>query len=281
MKIQHYKTQPFKKAVLVSAIVVTCSASTNTLANDSCNLELEAGLTIDVNSIEFFSESTKKTLYKIENDTKLIIADKKIDLNNQQQKLLTEYSSSIKALVPRVRSIAIEGVDIALEGVNLTFNELLGEGNNVSADLTRELSDIRDDLAQRFTLEHGFTLGADGLAHNEILGADVERRLEAAIEKAVMNSMGSLMMAVGKEMMSSGGNSESFEKRMEAFAENIEHEMELRAEKIEHKAEKLCGSILQIDQLEEQLKASIAPLAGINVISASHTKRTRHDRSAM
>ena len=270
----------FNKSLLVVTLLATLS-SANVMAHDSCNIELEAGININENSIEFFNEKSKTTLYKIDHDKTLIVAGKTITLDNKQQALVTQYSTSIKAMVPKVREIAIEGVDLALEGVNLAFNELLGEGNSVGADLTKELANLRDEIAQRYTLEHGFTIGEDG-DHGELLGEEFEQRIETVVEKAVMSSLGSIMMAVGKEMMSSNGDSNTFETRMEKFGESIEYEMETRAKKIEHKADKLCLAALKIDGLEEQLKASVEPLAKINVISASYNERAIHDdKSAM
>ena len=185
-------------------------------------------------------------------------------------------------MVPQVRSIAIEGVDLALEGVNLAFNELLGDGNEIGADLTEELSSLRDEVGERFTIEHGFTIGENGLEDDELFGEEIEQRIESAVEKAVMGSMGSLLVALGQEMMFSNGDSNAFETRMENFGESIENEMESRAEKIEHKANSLCLAAVEIDKLEDELQASIASLEDINVITVKHTREYKeHDKSAM
>ena len=269
-------TYTFKKSLLAATLFATLS-SASVMAHDSCDVELEAGFNINENTIEFFNEKSKNILYKIDNDETLIVAGDSIDLDDEQQALVTQYSTSIKAMVPEVRNIAIEGVDLALEGVDLAFNELLGEGNNVGADLTEELSNLRNEVSARFTLEHGFTIGEDGLEGDELLGDEFEQRIESAVEKAVMGSMGSIMVAVGQEMIFSGGDSKAFETKMENFGESIEHEMESRAEQIEYKAEKLCIAAVKIDQLEEQLKDSIESLADINVISASYDEKARHD----
>ncbi|MCW8832670.1 MAG: YggN family protein [Colwellia sp.] len=272
----------FKKSLLAVTLLATLS-SASVMAHNSCDVELEAGVNISKNSIEFFNEKNKDILYRIDNDESLFVAGQAVDLNDEQQALVSQYSASIKAMVPEVRTVAIEGVDLAVEGVNLAFNELLGEGNDVSADLTRELTNLRDEVSTRFTLEHGFTIGEDGLKNNDLLGDDFEQRIESAVEKAVMSSMGSIMVAVGQEMIFSGGDSDAFETRMENFGESIEHEMESRAEKIEHKAEQLCLSAVKIDQLEEQLQNNIESLADINVISARYNERASHkdDKSAM
>jgi len=268
---------------LIALTLISVFVSKTLYAHESCDVDLEAGLTINESSIEFFDpDKNKQVLYSIDDDYQLTVRGDNVSLNDEQQALVEQYSTSIRAMVPQVRNIAIEGVDLALEGVNLAFNELLGEGNDVGADLTQELSSLREEVAERFTIANGFTIGENGLEGDELLGEEFEQRIESAVEKAVMGSMGSLLVALGQEMMFSGGNTDAFETRMESFGENIEHEMESRAEKIELKAESLCLAAVEIDQLEEELKSSISSLAGINVITAQHTRgHDKHDKRSM
>jgi hypothetical protein len=265
-----------KMPKIVSAVAaLSILSSTSLYAHDDCDIELDAGLTLNETTLEFFNDtqavnSNKKVLYKIYNDHTLIVRGQEVDLNNQQQALVTQYSTSIRAMVPRVKTIAIEGVDLALEGVNLAFNELLGKGNNVGAELTQELSTLRDEVTTRFTAEHGITIDENG---EEILGEEFEQRIESAVEKAVMNSMGSLLIAMGQKMLLSddetGEDGNTFESQMESFGERMANEMETRAEKIGQKADALCSAVVDIDRLEEQLKASIPAMKNINVISAT------------
>lgn len=268
---------------LIALTLLSVFSSKALYAHDSCNVDLEAGITINKSKLEFFeSENKDQVLYTIDNNANLTVRGEDISLDSDQQALVEQYSTSIRAMVPQVRNIAMEGVDLAIEGVNLAFNELLGEGNNIGADLTQELASIKEDVSTRFTIEHGFTLGENGLEDEELLGEEFEQRIESAVEKAVMGSMGSLLVALGQEMMFSGGDTDAFETRMESFGENIEHEMELRTKKIERKADSLCLAAVEIDELEEALKASIESLSDINVITAKHTRvHDEHDKSLM
>ena len=274
----------YRKPKILSAVAAfTLFVSTNLYAHDACDIELDAGVTLNESKLEFFNasenaENEKQILYTIKNDHSLIVHGQKIELNDRQQRLVTKYAQDIRAMVPQVRTIALEGVDLALEGVNLAFNELLGEGNNVGAELTTELSTLKDEVAGRFTVKHGITLGAKGIngkdfTGEELLGKEFEQRIESVVEKAVINSMGSILMAMGQEMLFSDKESNSLETRMEDFGESIADEMEHRAEKIEKKAEVLCAAIIDIDKLEEQLKASVSSLANINVISVTYNEK--------
>jgi len=261
------------KPPLFLATIFTSLVSTSAFAANSCDVNLTAGFTVNIDEIEFFNEGNKRTLYKIVDDDVLSVAGQKIELNSQQQQLISHYSTSIKAMVPKVRSVAIEGVDLALEGVNLAFDELLGAGNHVGADLTKELLNLRDEVAANYSLEHGFTLGNNGLTHDDLFDEAFEGRVQATVEKAVMNSMGSIMVALGQEMLTSGGAGEGFTVRMEKFGESIKNRMKAGAETLEHKAEKICKAAFTIDKIEEQLQSSISVLAEIDVFTVIETER--------
>jgi len=252
----------------IAVTLLSLFSSATVYANDSCDVDLKTGITIDKTKIEFFESKNKdNVLYTINHPNLLTVRGKSISLNSEQKGLVTKYSTDIRAIVPKVKKIAIEGVDLALKGVNLSFNELLGEGNSVGADLAQELSVLRDEIAEEFTIENGFSIGEDGVEDDELFGAKIEQRIESAVEKAVMAAMGNLLVALGQEMMLSGGDSDSFETRMKNFGETIEYEMQSGSEKIEQKANSLCADIIEIDELENKLQQSISSLVSINVIT--------------
>ncbi len=261
-------------ATLIASALTASLASSALYAHESCNVDLSAGFTIDVSATEFLQDeggnsNTKRSLYKIVDGKTLFIESKSIELTEAQQALLKKYDDKIRHLVPQVKSVAIEGVDLAIDGVNLAFNGLLGEGNSVAADLTKELNLIREEVVAKLSIENGISVGIDGLESDELLGKDFDQRIESSVEKAVLNSMGSILMAVGQQMMTSDSDEQSFETRMENFGESIEQEMTVRAEVIEKKAEALCVSIAKVDVLEEQLKAEIAQLSNTNVFTVT------------
>jgi Protein of unknown function (DUF2884) len=263
----------FHPTLIASALTLSF-ASSAVYANTSCNVDLSAGFSIKVNSTEFLqakgeNNEKRRSLYTIIAGKKLLVENQEIKLSDDQQTLVNKYDEKIRHLVPQVKSVAIEGVDLAIEGVNLAFNGLLGEGNAVAADLTAELTLIREQVSTNLSIEHGVSVGVEGLESEGLLGKDFDKRIESAVEKAVLDSMGSILIAMGQQMVASEGDERNFETRMENFGENIEHEMTSRSAVIEKKAEALCISIAEVDALEEQLKREIEPLAGINVFTVT------------
>jgi len=258
------------KTLLATAILLsstTAFAHDSSFSSDSCNVDLDAGLRINKSTVEF--SKNDKALYKIVNDRALYVGGNQISLTSSQQSLVSEYSTSIRQVVPEVKSIALDGINLAVEGVNLAFNELLGEGNDVGAELTTQLNLIRDEVDTRFASDKEFYIDENGFMDDDFFGDEFEQRIEEVVETTIKNSLGSLLIAVGQEMLFSGGDMDALETRMENFGERIENEMEARGEDLGKRGEALCHSVLKIDALEEQLKDEIEQLSSFNIISTS------------
>lgn len=259
------------KAIIATTALIV---STSTLAHDnSCDTDFNGNVSINQSEVAFSQHS--KPLYKIVDDEYLIINGETIGLSSKQQALVTEYSEEIKAMVPKVKSVAIEGMDLAVDGVNLAFDELLGEGNDLGRDLTESLNEIRTELEANFSLEKGIQIDEDGFTGEEMFGDEFEERIETVMEDAIQNSIGTLLIAVGQEMLFSGGDMDAFETRMENFGEQIEHEMESRAESLEQSAEKLCKSLESIDELENQMVESIDELSDFDLLRVDNNTHKR------
>jgi len=180
----------FHPTLIASALTLSF-ASSAVYANTSCNVDLSAGFSIKADSIEFLqaegeNNEKRRSLYTIVAGNKLLVENQEINLSDDQQALVNKYDEQIRHLVPQVKNVAIEGVDLAIEGVNLAFNGLLGEGNAVAADLTTELTLIREQVSTNLSIEHGVSVGVEGLESEGILGKDFDKRIESAVEKAVL-----------------------------------------------------------------------------------------------
>jgi hypothetical protein len=263
------------QTAFIASILTASFAPIDVNAHNACDVDLTAGISINHNTIEFFKAKASKNedsrnLYKITQGKYLFIDKQSIELSQSQQALISEYDARIRQLVPQVKNVAIEGVDLAIDGIGLAFIGLLGEGNNVSADLTRELEEIREQVTTKLSIEEGVTLGIDGFEGEDLFGKDFEQRIEKLVEKTVLNSMGTMLMAMGKQMISADDKEESFETRMEKFADSIEQEMSVRADTIKAQAQGLCRSIVKVDSLEEQLKDNIKSLSHIDVFTVTY-----------
>lgn len=250
-----------KKILLATALFTSTAA----LAHDNnCNIELNADVEISPSHIAF--SKNDQPVYQINDDTVLLVNNKEVSLDDQQQALVTEYSESIRAMVPEVKAIAIEGISLAQDGIDLAFNKLLGDDNDVSGSLKEDLHLLQKDIEYRLDSDQTISIKEDGTIGG-FNDAEFEQRIESSVERAVEDSLGKLMMVVGQKMIMSGGDMDEFGKEMEEFGNTIETEMETRAEKLELKADALCMSAKQIENLETQMSNEIPALKNVDMLA--------------
>lgn len=262
------------KTLIASALLLASTgsfASDVSFTNNSCDADISGGMKITAEAIEF--SKNKKSLYKIVNNEVLFVNNEQIDLTNSQQSLITEYSTNIRAAIPEVKDIALDAIELASDGVNIAFDELLGEGNNITAEITAQLLEIRNEIDDGFTRDKEIYFDEDGFSGEDFFDEGFEQRIESAVESTVQNSIGSLLIAVGQQMLFSGEDMSAFEARMEDFGEKMEQEMESRGEEIEKRGAELCQSVVAIDALEDQLTSEIAELADFNLLTTQSSNK--------
>jgi len=261
------------KTLIASAILLSGSAVAHDVhfSSNSCDVDLNAGISIKQNVITFTKNN--KPLYQIIDNQTLIVDGKTISLDSNQEKLVNEYSTKLRVVPTEAKRIAIDAIDLAAEGVNLAFSEILGEGNDISVNLTRQLTEIRSDVNSQFDV-NDFTIDENGNLQDDFFTEEFGQKISDMVQDTVKNSMGTLLVAVGQQMLFSG-DMDAFEAKMENFGSQIEAQMEQRGELIEAQGERLCHSVYEIDQLEEKLKSNIEEMPQVNVIvvdKSSHKK---------
>lgn len=252
-----------KNFVLAIALLTSSSVIANNNNDNNCDIKLTADVEISPTQITFLQDNIP--LYRINHDQVLLISDNAISLNERQQALLTEYAQNIRAMVPAIKTLAFEGVELTQYGIGLAFNKLLGENSNVNNSLNKELHLLKQNIAQRLASDQTILIKQDG-SIDGFNSEAFEQHIEVAIEQAVEETLGSLMMAVGQKLIFSGGNMEKFEQDMEAFAAIIEDKIENQAEALAIKAGAICLSANQLNILETQLSHQIPALKNFNIL---------------
>jgi len=267
------------KIVLASTLLLCSSFTFAHDDNNSCDVDIHGGMKITQQDISFFKQAVTETssdqssLYTIHNDQQLYVHGKQVDLTSKQQELVSNYAHHIRTMVPKVKQVANEGIDLAIEGVSVAFNELLGNDNDVSNELVLELTKVKNQVNERFDENKPLYINEKGINGDDVFDEEFERHIESTVETAVKKSIGSVLIAVGREMMFSDGD--AFEQKMEKFGDKMEATMEVKANKIEQKVSGLCLSMKKIDQLEEALKDNISQLPDFNVLSVEQHEKSR------
>ncbi|MEZ9140993.1 MULTISPECIES: YggN family protein [unclassified Shewanella] len=274
MKTQTNFTNGLIKGLALSGLIFTAGAITPAMAklsldDEQCNVTLNYDVTVEPKKL-LISEKGEE-LYRVEMG-ELYVEGSKIDLDNKQRNLLTNYSEELSQQVPEIIDLVNEVVILATDAVSLALTPIFGDATGAKLDELLAGIQTRIDEAA-YQQGDKFYLGATESSIEEAFNEDFEQEMEAMIK----NSMGSFMMALGAEMMSSEGG--SFEEKMEAFStkmervgEDIELQIADQSEAIEAKAEKICADFEELMVLESEVRQSIPELASYQLATLDNTQ---------
>lgn len=248
---------------LILASVLVCS-SFSIMANQ-CDVELQGELTLENKVLTVtLNDNTK---IKIDEYQALYVDGVHLSLNSEQQSWVNNYYNGIYHTVPQVAGIATDAVKLASLALNEVFTELLGSNSAALDNLTQKLDELDEQIQYNFYAQNGsLRIHSESFENDDFFGQEWESNFEAAIEEVVSESIGSLMVAIGTELMFSGGDMKAFEKKMERFGEQLEHTMEFQTAALEDKADELCASLIDVDSAESQLQKHIKQLADLDIL---------------
>jgi hypothetical protein len=251
--------------MLFAGALACCSLPVFALdSNNTCNVELNGNMQLE----------NKILAIKLDNNTRMTINQHKtlyvdgiaLNLNAEQQRWVDNYYDGINKAAPQAASIATDAVALASTALNEVFTELLGSDNTALADLSDKLRNLDEQIQYNFYADNGdIRLHSESFEDGEFFGEQWEVQFEEAIEDLVTDSIGHLMVAIGTQLIFSGGDMHEFEQKMERFGEQMEQKVEYQATALEEKADILCSTLAQVDFAETQLQ-QIKQLASLDVI---------------
>lgn len=198
-------------------------------------------------------------VYRIEMG-QLYVQGEQVSLNAQQQQLVSKYQTEVSNQVPEVISLVHDAIDIASTAASMAFTPLLGDAAGAKLD---EMMDGLEQRVEKVAYQNGdkFYLGST----QSSLEDTFDKEFEKEIEQLVKNSLGSMMINLGSEMLA--GDGDSFEQKMEAFGQkmenvgqDIEMQIESQAQELEVRADRMCDDFQQLIALEQKLRVEVPEL---------------------
>lgn len=227
------------------------SANQVMVQDEACNFSIQHDLHVAEHEVVLRDNDAQ--LWRITDDGELFIHGEQADTNRQQARLLQEYHQGLYSQTENVVEVIAEALDIANFAVATVFNELLG-GNADSkiSKLQQSISDQLDTVVQKqnnYLIVRGSQL--------ETFGDNLDSVINEEMEALIAESMGNVMMQVGKAMLFGSGNIDermaAFEQRMESMGEQVETQVETRAAALEVRAEDMCADVQALAAIEQKL----------------------------
>ena len=235
---------------------------------NQCNVELNGNMQLENNVLAIKLDNN--TRITIDQDKILYVDGIALTLDAQQQRWVDNYYDGITQAAPQAAEIATDAVALASTALNEVFTELLGSDNSALNDLSDKLRNLDQQIQYNFYAENGdIRLHSESFENGEFFGEQWEAQFEEAIEELVTDSIGHLMVAIGTQLIFSGGDMGEFEQKMERFGEQMEQKVEYQAEELEDKAEVLCATLAKVDRAENYLQMNIKQLSTLDVIQVS------------
>jgi len=263
---------PIMRPMLLAGALACCSLPAFALdsniafgSNNHCNVALNGNMQLE----------NKVLAITLDKDTRLTINQHKVlhvdgialNLDKSQQRWVDNYYDGINQAVPQAAAIATDAVALASTALNEVFTELLGSDNTALTDLSNKLSHLDQQIQYNFYADNGdIRLHSESFENGEFFGEQWEAQFEESMQDLVADSMGHLMVAIGKQLIFSGGDMREFEQKMERLGEQMEQKVEYQAEALEEKAQTLCATLTQVDTAENYLQMNIKQLANLDVI---------------
>ncbi len=252
------KNNLIKTAVFVSTFVSSSAFAHIELANEQCDVSLNYDLSVSPEHIRIIDND--KTMIDIYKDQLLFVKGDQIELSAAEQKLIGDYSASIRQAVPEVAKIATEAVSIAYHGINTA----LGQHVDLAETETR-FNELKNKIDEKFNSKNGHYSFYQGEFNTNADNKELEMMVEDIVEDMVPKLIGSLMMNIGSAM----SNGETSFKDLENLGDRIEQEIEGKAEALEQRANRFCNQLKQVDKMEEQLVAVNSKFAYFDLLKVN------------
>jgi hypothetical protein len=259
----------FTMAFIARSFLITSMLMGSAQAQQ-CDINFSHGVIIDPAHIRIVSQG--QTYVQVNGQHQLFVNGREVKLSAEQQIQLSKYSAGIRAEVPAIVSIAIEGVELGLKAVNRVISGLTGENSASHQQFQEKFDEMKWRLRARFNHsdESYYIAPQDFDDFDEVFAGEFEKEIEAIIS----DSVGTILIAVGEAMthreeQSSEQRVETFDQRIETMANDIKLGISNQANALEVKAEKICARLIALDEIENKLQLEIPALSEFNLIETN------------
>jgi hypothetical protein len=234
-------------------------------AGNDCEVSLNYGVVVTDNQIRVLGHGGR-AVYQINHPSQLIVQGEWIDLDDQQEIDLTEFSAGIHQVVPKMILLANEGVELAVETIEQVYGGLVKDDKS-QKKLQKSLERVQIRVKEKFIrASDNFYMGPGRLEQVDDL---VDRELEEQLEEAMSTSVGGILSAIGGLVANGEGSEEkiaAIAKHLETMGEEISQTVGPKAKTLKHKAQWFCNRFKELDKAEDKLRASIKELKSYNVL---------------
>ncbi|MFC6439481.1 DUF2884 family protein [Bowmanella sp. JS7-9] len=230
-------------------------------ADFSCSADFEMGVLVADNHIRVMQDG--RTRYQINPNGQLIVDGRLVELPAREAQMLQQFEGGLRYTIPKMVTLASEGIELAIETVQHVYQNLVGESSSNYERMQAALERVREKVMTKYVRAgDNFFIGPRSVENvDELMEAEIELELEHAFNTTI----GGLLSAIGGLSRGDGDN-EGFSS-FDTMGAEIERQVGPQAQILRKKARWFCGKLQRLDSVEEALRVAIPALAPFNMIT--------------
>lgn len=221
----------------------------------ACDLDSDYDVALSPQAITF-SRDDGEPRSLVMHDGSLLVDGRDAALSDADRERLRQFEHDARALVPEVRAMTLEAVQIAFTAMLEVARGLAPDNDKLQA----KLATSRDELLAQFDQPEGhFKIDEDAVAASitRLIG-EVTPTLVGEITTAALAAAFSGDESKAREI----------EKRAENMEADIEAKVKVRADALEAHAEKLCPQFAALDAIDNALAYRLDDGSALNLLHA-------------
>jgi hypothetical protein len=232
-----------KKSLLVLALVLGAGQASAHGNNDNVHLGCDVGTAWNV------SPYRSAFLFKREGDGprevgigggRLFVDGAEVTLGAADRERIAALESEMRALVPELRKVALEAVDIA-------YTALVEVARGLSSDPGKTIAELERGRARsRAELERSPMAAFNNDA--------MEAIVEPIVTRFVPDIVGGAVSSALKAAFSGDAERQEMQSRMERMERELDTRVEQRAKALEPLAERMCARLRRMDGLDDAIE---------------------------
>lgn len=243
-----------KRYVLAAAISLGASFSANA-ETLRCNIESDYAFSQQGRTLVFSRDTAPGKRILIQ-DSRLIVDGRDLVLSDQDKKRVGQFESETRLLIPQVRQVSAEAIDIAFVALIEVSRGLSGVQNSSTVI---KLQKAQASLRKSIEKDPAF-----------IINGDIEDKI---IDPILTDFVPDIVAAAVRQALSlafSGdeAKAKAFEQRMDNMGKEIESKVEARAKKLEPLADAMCRRVRDMDRIEDGITQRLSNNEKINLLDS-------------
>jgi Protein of unknown function (DUF2884) len=218
-----------------------------------CNFESDYKFSQQGRTLVFTKETSPGKRILIQ-DGRMVIDGRELGLSADDKARVSEFESEVRLLIPQVKLVTSEAIDIAFTALIEVSRGFDSEQNNSTVKKLRNA---------QVALHNSINKSPELIINDDI----DEKIIEPIVTDFIPNIVGAAVkQALTIAFSGDEAKKKAFEARMDNMGKEIETKVEARAKKLEPLAQAICSRARNMDKIEDGLALRLSNKQKINLL---------------